>query len=93
MDSRENRSALESYIASLSDNEREKHKYLIDECRVRDVQISENYKKAMNSLQVLDRLPRNMLGMLKDLEAASERLLNIHTEMYLRLLDKKTMHS
>jgi hypothetical protein len=28
-----------------------------------------------------------------DLETAGEHLLNIHAELYLRLLDRKTMHS
>jgi hypothetical protein len=93
MDSIENRNALEAYIASLSDEERERHKKLIEECKERDAQISRDYERAMNSFQVLDGLQSKMMGMLKDLEGASERLLKIHAELYLRLLDRNTMHS
>jgi hypothetical protein len=93
MDYKQYRNQLEAYITSLSEEEREQHKCLIDECRARDTQIGQYYEQAMNSVDVFDRLQKNMVEMLMDLETAGEHLLNIHAELYLRLLDRKTMHS
>jgi len=84
---------LEAYIASLSEADREKHQDLIEECRARDAQIQRDCEDTRRSLQVLGGLQVKMTGMLKDLERVSDRLLKNNVELYLNLLDKKSMNS
>ncbi len=93
MDCKEKNGVLETYIASLSDADRENYKDLIEECRVRDARIKRDCEDARSSLQVLGGLQVKMIGMLKDLEGASDRLLKNNAELYLNLLDKKKMNS
>ncbi len=81
------------YISSLSDEDREKFKDLIEEFRDRDARISRDCEEARRSIRSLEDVGVKMLGRMKELEVASERLLKNTADLYLNLLDKKKMHS
>ncbi len=93
MDSENKQNLLETYIASLSDKDREDYKDLIEECRIRDARISADCDNARQSLQTLAGMQIKMLELLKELESASDHLLKANAELYLKLVEKKRMHS
>ena len=50
-DVNERKSRIEEYIKSLTPEERERHKELIEECRKREQEIRESYDSARKSIQ------------------------------------------
>jgi len=93
MDCKEKPDILEMYISSLSDEDREKYKYLIEEYRDRDAKISRDCEEARNNIKRVESIVMDVTTKLKELEATSNRMLKNTATLYLNLTHKKKMHS
>ena len=93
MNSKEKPGALDMYISSLSIEEREKYKEIIEEFRERDARIRTNCEEAQLAIQKLGDIELKLMGQLKELEIASKQLLKNTSSLYLTLIDKNKMHS
>jgi len=82
---------LEKYIATLSDEERRRHRELINECRSRDEQISRDTANALSSLKRFTEISQDLMEALYRLDASTRHLLKKTAESYLRLLDSSSM--
>ena len=82
---------LDEYIATLSEEEREQYRDLIEECKERDKKIVAGSEKRAHSLQRLVEVEEQLLQALTELGSVSQRLLHETSEAYLKMLDTKQM--
>lgn len=65
---------LEDYVATLSESEKMQYKYLIDECRRRDIEIKKNCAELKKDLEDLVRSMRRNTETVQDLKRALQGL-------------------
>lgn len=88
MDFKERTRNLEEYIASLTDEERELHKNIIEECRVRNEDIIQCTQRSLSAIKNLEKMEIKILEGLHNLESASQELRKLTAEVYLKMVNK-----
>jgi crotonobetainyl-CoA:carnitine CoA-transferase CaiB-like acyl-CoA transferase len=82
---------LDEYIATLSAEEKEQYRDLIEECKQRDEKIRVDSEKRKHSLQRFAEVEEHLLQTLTELDSASQRLLQQTSVAYLKMLNANEM--
>jgi len=81
---------LSEYIETLTDEEKEKFKDLIEECKLREQKIDECSIERSKKLQTLVESEHNLIQLLNILNVSSNKLLQEVSKVYLQGININT---
>jgi hypothetical protein len=83
---------IDDYVATLTPEERERFKDLIEECRRRETQLDEYSRSTKDSLAALSRHSVEAANKLKNLVEVSQKLSDQMNYLYLKLMKVDKMY-